>query len=409
MTRYILLCFFSIISFVVPQERPKPILIEHNSIVVDSVQSEVFSYRIPYKNLLFTKENDEYKSSFLLTLEFYQDDDFIKREIVNPFITTSEYDTTLSGSVNYQNWVTVKLEPGEYSLRPILSLGSTELDYKIPPQTIKIDSLISAGRVGPIIVSETDINSNTFILSNSGNSIPFSPQKSALLYGIRAKNYDTLNVTITQAGNEIFSETFSSKINGNINLNKVKENINLIVDGKSEFKYFLIDGFSHLLYEGKADLSIKYGENEHKYELTTKWIEKPNILNNPEYSTKLLIYIDDEEVVGDLLSADDTDYYRNLTEYWRVNYPADNMKFNYAMEEYYSRADLAIRNYSSLNSFDGAERDRGKIYILYGEPTSVNRNYTEMNEIIEVWEYGKLSKKFIFKDVNGTGRFDLSK
>jgi GWxTD domain-containing protein len=105
---------------------------------------------------------------------------------------------------------------------------------------------------------------------------------------------------------------------------------------------------------------------------------------------------------------DDDDYYKGLTEYWIENYPADGMKYNYAMEEYYSRADHAVKNFSSLNAFDGAERDRGKIYILYGEPTEINRNYNEMNEIVEVWNYENLGKNFVFKDVNGTGKFDLA-
>ncbi|MCW8848333.1 MAG: GWxTD domain-containing protein, partial [Melioribacteraceae bacterium] len=103
------------------------------------------------------------------------------------------------------------------------------------------------------------------------------------------------------------------------------------------------------------------------------------------------------------------DYYSELLDYWIEKFPANGMKFNFAMEEYYKRADHAIKNYSSLNSTDGAERDRGKIYILYGEPTSTERNYTEMNEIIEVWNYENSGRKFVFKDVNGTGKFDIVK
>ena len=112
--------------------------------------------------------------------------------------------------------------------------------------------------------------------------------------------------------------------------------------------------------------------------------------------------------MGELLSLDEEDYYKNLTEYWITNYPADGMKFNYAMEEYYRRAEYAMDNFSSLNAFDGAERDRGRIYILYGPPTSVERNYTEMNEILEIWQYKNFVRKFIFKDTNGTGKFDLT-
>ena len=153
---------------------------------------------------------------------------------------------------------------------------------------------------------------------------------------------------------------------------------------------------------------VKHDTSTTKFNLQIVWFTKPNILNNSEYSIKLLSYIDSEEIVAQLLSSSQDEYAKNLTEYWIEKYPSNGMKFNYAMEEYYSRAEYALKNYSSLNSFDGAERDRGRVYILYGPPSSVSRNYTEMNDVIEVWEYKSLNKRFIFKVFNGTGKFDLS-
>ena len=131
----------------------------------------------------------------------------------------------------------------------------------------------------------------------------FSPEKYSLLYGTTESDVDTINVSIKQAGNEVFSNSFTSKRSGYINLRKDEGNIYLMIDDSSQFNYFLISGFSNLLYEGKSELVIEYNGIEKKYDLKTIWIEKPNTLNNPEYSIKLLIYIEKEEIVGELLSA----------------------------------------------------------------------------------------------------------
>jgi len=407
--KYILLTLFCVCNILLSQERPKPVFIEHNSIMNDSQQVEIFSYRIPYKNLLFTKESDNYTSSFALTLEFYRDEEFIKRDIVNPTLSTKDYEKTLSGEYNYQDIILMNIDPGDYILKPTLSLGSTDLEYAMPSQKIIVDNLSKNKIIGPLIVSDvSDQLKNYFELSNYGNTIPFSHKKYSLLYGLADSTLDSVNVTIKQLEKLIFSGEFPFVLGGNISVDKNEESIQISVDGQSEFRYFIISGFSNLLYEGKAELLIAIDGSEKKYDLNIHWIEKPKILNNPEYSIKLLSYIEKENVVGDLLSSNEDDYYKNLTEYWVKNFPADGMKYNYAMKEYYNRADHSIKNYSSLNSFDGAERDRGKIYILYGNPTTMERNYTEMNEIIEIWNYENLAKTFIFKDVNGTGKFDLT-
>jgi GWxTD domain-containing protein len=405
--KHLLFLFLAVSLILNAQEKPKPVLIEHNSVITNSGQIEIISYRIPYKNLLFTKNGENYNSSFTITFEFYQEEEFVKREILNANLSVDDYDKTLSKDHAYQDFFTSELSPGEYSLRSILSLGSTELEYKIPDHIVKVDSIQNTGIIGPIIINNIKDTNNDFELTNYGNSIPFSPNRFNILMGF---NYelDTLKMAITQNDQNVFSGSFLPMTDGNLTVAKENEDIKIEVSDSSDFKYFIISGFSHLLYEGQFELMFTLNGNEKKYNLKTAWIDKPKVLNNPEYSIKLLSYIESENIVGELLSSDEENYYQNLIEYWNSNYPADGMKFNYAMEEYYSRAEHAVDNYSSLNAFDGAERDRGKIYILYGPPTSIDRNYTEMNEILEIWHYKNLGRKFVFKDVKGTGKFDLT-
>ena len=392
------------------QEKISPIFIEHNTIISDSNQTEIISYRIPYNNLLFVKNSENYTSSFTLTFEFYKKDEFVFREILNPNLTINSYEETLSNKKFFQDYVELKVAPGSYKLKTTLGLGSTEIEYKIPDQSIIIDSLSNRSIQEPIIVSsDFEIDNKHFLLANFGNLIPFSPKKFNIIFGISNSNSDSASVSILQNKKTVFSKEISSFLKGGIQIEKNKTGLTISINDSSSLNYFLISDFSHLLYEGSAELILKIDTVERKYILNTKWIDKPKVLNNLEYSIKLLGYIEEDIVVGDLLSLSESNYYTALTEHWIEKYPADGMKYNFAMQEYYTRADYAVKNYSSLNSFDGAERDRGKIYILYGEPTSNERNYTEMNEIVEVWDYEDAGRTFVFIDINGTGKFDLVK
>lgn len=407
MLKNLLLILFSFQISLLAQENAQSIFIEHNSIISDSNQIEILSYKVPLNNLLFIKNNGFYSTSFSLVLEIYKNEVFVLREIVKPSFSLSSYEETLSKDKYYENFIEFQLEEGKYTLKSIFSIDETEIEIRVPSKSIIVDNLIKSKFLPPVVVSENS-KLNSFKLANFNGNLPFSPKKYNLLFGIIDDKVSKASVTILQFNSEIYSDTVSTFNNGNLLISKTDNDIILSITDSSNNNYFLVTGFSQLLYEGKADVIIKFDSTEKKFTLNTVWNDKPAILNNPEYAIKLLSYIADENIVGDLLSGNKDQYYKNLTEYWIKNYPADGMKYNFAMDEYYTRADYAIKNYSSLNSFDGAERDRGRIYILYGEPDSIDRNYTEMNEILEVWRYDKVGRSFIFKDINGTGKFDLA-
>ncbi|PID61965.1 MAG: hypothetical protein CR986_02210 [Ignavibacteriae bacterium] len=387
-----------------------PVYIEHNSIFTDSLSKEIISYRVPFSNLLFKKEDDIYKSEFSITFELYKEKKFVQREILNEKVYSNSYEETLSKNSFFENYFILKLNPGEYTLATRLNLNSTEVQYQATKIKIKIDSNYSTKVFNPIIVQNGKRQSNKFIVANYGNTIPFSPDEYSLLLTLPDSSVKKVTYQIYQFDKLVKEETASLLSNTNLAIEKKDDKLVVkITDIKSNVSNFLITDFNKLLFEGKAELKIKYNNTvEVKKTLDIKWFYKPNVLNNLAYSIKLLQYVEDERTVTQLLANDEKNYLKELTSYWNKKYPSNGIKYNYAMAEYYKRADYAYQNFSSLNRLDGAERDRGRIYIMYGKPTSVERNYNEMNEVIEVWFYENLGRTFIFKDIKGTGKFDLS-
>jgi len=406
----ILISLLFIVTIVVGQKKYSPVFIEHNSIL-NSSQIEYISYRIPFDQLLFIKNGSGYKASFTIIFEIYKEDSFEKREISKKDIATDKYEDTKSGEVYFEDLISFELTPDDYLLKPTLAIGSTELDIALPELKLHISDYQNENIFSPIVLKNINTkqkNKFSFELTNLQNYIPFSPEKFSLLIGIKDTSIKMVDIELKQNDKSILKKQISKLFDGNLKLSKLNS-INVFPDSSSHPNgYFLLDNFSNQLEEGKLDLIVKVDSTEKKYPLEVYWQNKPKVLNDAEYSIKLLSYIEDTDVVKSLLQGDEEIYYNNLYKYWAENFPT-NIKYNYAIEEYYSRADYAIKNLSSLKSKKGAESDRGKIYITYGPPTSIDRNYNERNEIIEVWDYEKISRSFIFKDITGTGEYTLVK
>ncbi|MBK7106466.1 MAG: GWxTD domain-containing protein [Ignavibacteriae bacterium] len=395
-------------SLLIAQEKTNPIFLEHHSLLNDETQKEIISFRIPNNVLLFTKINEHYESKFSFSLEIFDSNLFILREIKTSTVSTSDYENTKKNSVFFQDMIEFSLSPGKYNLKTNLLVEGIDHQIEIPTIELIIDTLKNKKINSPIFVEKNKVNSNETLLLNFSNSIPLSSNDYEMIVRVSDTSVTELKYILTQFDKQIFKDSTTNYKKGRINFVKDENEISVSNDGKNLLQnVFVISEFSKLLNEGKAEIEISYKNEKEKFPVNVVWINKPNVLNNPEYSIRLLSYIDDEEAVKDLLFTSEEKYYEGLNEYWNSKYPTNGIKFNYAMNEYYIRADYAIEHYSSLNSFDGAENDRGRIYITYGKPTSIERNYSEKNEIMEIWNYEKLGRNFVFKDTSGTGKFIL--
>ncbi len=49
------------------------------------------------------------------------------------------------------------------------------------------------------------------------------------------------------------------------------------------------------------------------------------------------------------------------------------------------------------------------MYIKYGKPDEIKREYSNSNVVVEIWKYLKLKKEFTFTDRSGLGNYTLDK
>ena len=84
--------------------------------------------------------------------------------------------------------------------------------------------------------------------------------------------------------------------------------------------------------------------------------------------------------------------------YWDLD-NSDNESSAELFEEFYKRIDYTNNNFGYLSN-DGWETDRGKVYIIYGNPYSIDEEYTTDGEY-QIWVY-KNNKNFTFYNKYGS-------
>ena len=94
--------------------------------------------------------------------------------------------------------------------------------------------------------------------------------------------------------------------------------------------------------------------------------------------------------------------------FWRAKSPDTLTAYNVQMAEYYYRVDEATRKYSTIRENDGYKTDRGRIYILYGQPQRSERLLQPNSSPMEIWSYDRLGKRFVFIDTAKNGNYILT-
>jgi GWxTD domain-containing protein len=164
-----------------------------------------------------------------------------------------------------------------------------------------------------------------------------------------------------------------------------------------------------LLRSFRMTFSLSSGSD--KYEVTRKgravWPDMPFSLKDIDNALDALRYVTTEYELDSLRKGNMETRRGNLEGFWRSKGGKQETAFNDVMTEYYRRVDLAMRNFGTLRQPDGFRSDRGRIYILYGPPTTTDRTLNPVSGFQEVWTYGRLKKKFLFIDQNKSGTYVL--
>lgn len=175
---------------------------------------------------------------------------------------------------------------------------------------------------------------------------------------------------------------------------------------------YRIDAPGGDLAPGDYRLVLRLATESGKFADTTdfrvRWIDRPLSLGDPTYAIRALRPIATDREIDRLLSGDDERRRAALEEFWKESDPTPETVYNEKMAAYYQRVDYAYFNFATFGQTDGAKTDRGKIFILYGHPTDVERRLDPEGGPREVWTYDNVvGRAFVFHDRAESGEYRL--
>ena len=375
--------------------------------------SVYYSYKISYSQLFFEKKNEKFYAGISINLEIKDSTgNTVKRAFDQREISVENFDITDSPNSFLQGVIEFNLPAGKFNLLAIISDLTSKRERRIPPIDLVINK--SSTILNPIVVNPGKINCDeveAYVLSNNSSSIPFNKPNSLVIPVSDAKiNSITLTIkrgdTVLISGEKI-ADSFLA--NSEIKLCNDRIVIGQNID-TANVKNFILKDFSSKLSEGPIQLEIYADENievTQIYSLNVIWIAKPISLTDPEAAIKILEIIEPKEKVSELLRKQGS-YENNLYDYWDSKDPTPETKYNELMNEFYTRVDYCEKNFRTIAGNGGAKSDRGKTYIKFGTPDTIERDTNSDDKIVETWFYKKSNRKFLFVDGDGTGKFQLT-
>jgi len=390
---------------------------EIHPVVSDSGFTLFYTYRIPYNRFVFIKEGNKYSTKFRISIEVTDSlAKHVTRQIEEENIIAGNYDETNSGKVSFEGIIKFNLPAGIYKLMPEITDLNSNQDLKLHELRVNLYRYMKKNFMPPVVIQNDEVKCKeitNFELTNFDNSIPFSEEEYGLIIPAHDTTLNSIYIAIINGEDTVYKNRvekhFLSKIILTICEGKI---IIKSSDSLTTTNNFILDNFSNLLKAGATEILVSKDssfKNKEEFNIPVVWFDEPFSLRNPKEAIEYLADIENRNIVDSLLSFSTEEYPKVLLEFWKKYDPTRESEFNPLMNEFYLRVDYTIKNYATLSGKNGADTDRGKIYIQYGKPKEIERFSNQYGKVEEKWIYENPFRSFEFIDNEGAGNYTLIK
>jgi len=143
-------------------------------------------------------------------------------------------------------------------------------------------------------------------------------------------------------------------------------------------------------------------ERTQSNEFNLIWQNMPLSLEDPTDAIEPLAVLVSSGQIQALSSGSKQEMTKKLYDYWRSQDPTPATAYNERMATFYQRVDYADFNFAQGHLLNGAMTDRGKVYLLYGPPTNLERTFIPGDAPTETWTYSNnVGRTFHFEERTG--------
>ena len=140
-----------------------------------------------------------------------------------------------------------------------------------------------------------------------------------------------------------------------------------------------------------------------------RWGDLPISISDLDLAIRQMRYIaKDAEYDKISESKTEEDKRKLFDEFWKKKDTTPFTAYNEVMHEFYRRVDFSFAAFRTMREMNGAITDRGRIYILFGKPTSTERTLSPGGSPKEIWNYNSINKIFTFEDPSKQGNYKLA-
>ena len=336
-------------------------------------------------------------------------------------IYVQTFDETRSRLQHVQGFINTELEPGAYNYELQLRRAQSTREQSSTRRNINIPQYDTLANAGMILLSEFQQNeegiSGRFL--NYGENVLYGSDFDLLVILPDAPENEQYKLTVHRmrsgtSDQAESSQTFESTIDADqifrasdFEINKSGSGVALSMnENENGIRFGSVTVPNSEFPNARYRLQIKDSNDKviGQRVVNSRWLDMPVSLLNIDVAINMLRFIVDDDKLRQMQRGSSAEKERKFREFWEERDPTPDTEFNELMTEYYERIDYAFRNFSSLQT-PGYDSDRGKAYILYGEPNNIERRFPTDQPTREVWEYP--GRTLVFEATTGFGDFRL--
>ncbi|NIS27094.1 GWxTD domain-containing protein [candidate division KSB1 bacterium] len=353
--------------------------------------------------LQFVKVNEaDYQARYEVSTEILDEDGgHVAGDIWRQKIATRTYEETNSRNAVNQHEFTFNLEAGSYELR----IEVTDLETKrhlVRKDNIDIRNLPNnkIGLSDIIFVDSIKMDSSgiTHIVPNMTKTYEEPTSEFAGYFELVSGRQDSVKLRV-----RIYDEENNALFDDSKAVLGERKRYSEVVKIKGRIEtpghyFFVVE--ARTLEEKvmvRQDFFIQYAEKKPSLDHTS-----PALL----HAMKYICDSDDYKLITEASGA----ARRNLIDtFWQQRDPMPKTAENELREEFRRRVEFTMRHFSvTTEGKPGWQTDRGRIYILYGQPSEVRRRSVDIDSNpYEFWYYNDIDRRFVFLDKSGKGAYRL--
>ena len=188
------------------------------------------------------------------------------------------------------------------------------------------------------------------------------------------------------------------------------ESIRYVMDSSATSSTVYFPLLTSHLRQGRYELRMHIDAGDTaslQKEFSVRWTDMPLSLYDLDFAVTAMRYITTEDEYDDLRSGGRAKRIKKFDEFWAKRDQTPETAYNEVMTEYFRRVDYAFTNFRTLKEENGVLTDRGRVYVLFGKPTTIHRSLAPGGPPRELWTYDSLKKEFIFEDPSRQGNYKL--